>query len=215
MSKHIFTPEFDNLPNTLPIFPLSGAIVLPFVQLPLNIFEQRYLDMCFDALSESRMIGMVQPLSPTGEAIYPIGCGGRITSFQETDDGRLLIALTGVCRFQVKEEISSIRGYRRIIPDWKSYSEDYLENEAQISTAELIVTLNAFFKVAHIEADMDTLKTLPGPQMINFLAMNLPFEPGEKQALLEANGISERGRMLTALAKASITTPAGSAQTRH
>ena len=202
MSKHVFTPEFDNLPNTLPIFPLSGAIVLPFVQLPLNIFERRYLHMCFDALSESRMIGMVQPLSPTGEAIYPIGCGGRITSFQETSDGRLLIALTGVCRFQVKAEIPSIRGYRRIIPDWEPYSEDYLENEAKISTAELIVTLNAFFKVAHIEADMDTLKTLPGPQMINFLAMNLPLEPGEKQALLEANGIYERGRMLTALAKA-------------
>ncbi|NJN46224.1 MAG: hypothetical protein HC808_06820 [Candidatus Competibacteraceae bacterium] len=131
MSKQVFAPEFDQLPTTLPIFPLTGAIVLPFVQLPLNIFEKRYLTMIFDALSERRMIGMIQPKSTDGDDIYPIGCAGRISSFQETDDGRLLISLTGLCRFEVQEEIPTIRGYRRIIPNWHQYAEDLLRRRGE------------------------------------------------------------------------------------
>ncbi|MEE4376272.1 MAG: LON peptidase substrate-binding domain-containing protein [Candidatus Competibacteraceae bacterium] len=215
MSKHVFSPEFDQLPDTLPIFPLTGAIVLPFVQLPLNIFEKRYLTMIFDALSELRMIGMIQPKSPDEDAIYPIGCAGRISSFQETDDGRLLISLSGLCRFKVQEEIPSIRGYRRVIPNWKQYAEDYFEDEVKVNTAELIATLNAFFKVARIEADIDALKILPGPQLINFMATNLPFEPTDKQALLEANTLLEREKILMALAKATVTAASLSQETLH
>ncbi|MEZ5583477.1 MAG: LON peptidase substrate-binding domain-containing protein [Candidatus Competibacteraceae bacterium] len=161
------------------------------------------------------MIGMIQPTSPDGEAIYPVGCAGRITSFQETDDGRLIIALTGLCRFQVQQEIPSIRGYRRIVPAWGQYAEDYFEDEVKLNTAELLVTLNAFFQVSQIEADMNALKTLPGPQLINFLAINLPFDPPDKQALLEANNLAERVQILMALTKATVTAASNSTQTMH
>ncbi len=199
MAKHPFTPDFQHLPDTLPLFPLSGAIVLPFTQLPLNIFEPRYLNMVIDALGEARMIGMIQPHPSAREALYQTGCAGRITMFRETEDGRLLISLTGVCRFDIQEEIPTIRGYRRIIPAWGRFTRDYFENETQVDIRELIAALAVFLQVNNLEADMNRLQAMPGPQLVNFLAVNLPFEPADKQALVEATDIAERAKILTTL----------------
>src|SRR5258707_14519381 len=138
-----FDPRDAELPATLPIFPLTGVLLLPRGKLPLNIFEPRYLAMVSDALAGDRMIGMVQPLeddpstltggAPPGEesaaerqqpAVYPTGCAGRISAFSEADAGRFHITLTGVARFTIREEIASLRGYRRVTPDWQSYKSD-------------------------------------------------------------------------------------------
>lgn len=199
MAKHPFTPDFQHLPDTLPIFPLPGAIVLPFTQLPLNIFEPRYLNMVLDALGEARMIGMIQPHLSTPETLYQTGCAGRITMFRETEDGRLLISLTGICRFDLQEEIASLRGYRRIIPAWGRFTRDYFESETQVDVRELIAALEVFLQVNNLEADMNRLQAMPGPQLVNFLAVNLPFEPADKQALVEATDIAERAKILTTL----------------
>ena len=199
MAKHPFTPDFQHLPDTLPLFPLPGAIVLPFTQLPLNIFEPRYLNMVIDALGEARMIGMIQPHPSAREALYQTGCAGRITMFRETEDGRLLISLTGVCRFDIQEEIPTIRGYRRIIPAWGRFTRDYFENETQVDIRALIAALEVFLQVNNLEADMNRLQAMPGPQLVNFLAVNLPFESADKQALVEATDIAERAKILTTL----------------
>jgi len=215
MAKHPFTPDFENLPDTLPIFPLPGVIVLPFTQLPLNIFEPRYLNMVIDALGEARMIGMIQPNPSAKGALYQTGCAGRITLFRETEDGRLLISLTGICRFHIQEEIPAIRGYRRSIPDWRPFADDYFENETPVATRELMATLDAFFQVHNLEADMNVLKAMADPQLVNFLAVNLPLEPGDKQALVEAKDITERAKMLTALTKISAIVHLGPTPLHH
>src|SRR6516165_8457777 len=122
------------LPSVLPIFPLAGVLLLARGRLPLNIFEPRYLAMTRDALGGERLIGMVQPTDPRvvgdNPPVYPTGCAGRITSFSETDDGRFLIGLTGVSRFRIREELPLLRGYRRVVPDWREFTRD-LESEEQ------------------------------------------------------------------------------------
>src|SRR5262245_11557775 len=116
------------LPTILPIFPLTGVLLLPRGRLPLNIFEPRYLAMTRDALAGERLIGMVQPSDPTSSdsnpPLYPTGCAGRITSFSETDDGRFLIALTGTCRFRIRDELPLFEGYRRVVPEWHEFVRD-------------------------------------------------------------------------------------------
>ena len=128
MSESAFTPSFDELPEVLPIFPLAGALVLPRQNLPLNIFEPRYLNMVADALGTGRNIGMIQPRPGSEESEAPplcrVGCLGRITAFNETRDGRFVISLTGVCRFEVAREVEPRRGYRRVSPDWGRFASD-------------------------------------------------------------------------------------------
>src|SRR5205085_10260131 len=120
------------LPDILPIFPLTGVLLLPRGRLPLNIFEPRYLAMTRGALAGDRLIGMVQPRDPTASGgnprVYPTGCAGRITSFSETEDGRFLITLTGTCRFRIREELPLLEGYRRVVPEWSEFARD-LESE--------------------------------------------------------------------------------------
>src|SRR5215831_831746 len=124
------------LPTIIPIFPLTGVLLLPRGRLPLNIFEPRYLAMTRDALAGERLIGMVQPSDPTASGsnppVYPTGCAGRITSFSETDDGRFLITLTGACRFRIREELPLLEGYRRVVPEWNGFARD-LGNEDEPS----------------------------------------------------------------------------------
>lgn len=201
MKPNRFTPTFASLPAAIPIFPLPRAILLPHAQLPLNIFEPRYLNMTLDALGSDRMIGMIQP-DPSGDAadVYEVGCAGRITAFNETDDGRLLIVLTGVCRFRVAEELASTRGYRRVRPDWRKFPRDLEEHEVTgIDLPELIQTVRRYLELQELEADLQSLARLPGELLINHLAMNLPFDPEEKQVLVEAMTPSERGRTLMTL----------------
>ena len=130
MSSGRFDTAYEDLPLILPIFPLPGAIVLPGQLLPLNIFEPRYLTMFLDSLGQSRLIGMIQPLGDMSSepvAVHPIGCAGRVTAFQETPDGRLLVNLTGVCRFTIGPELELYRGYRRTEADWSAYRGDFAE----------------------------------------------------------------------------------------
>jgi len=209
------------MPASLPIFPLTGVLLLPRGKLPLNIFEPRYLAMVRDALAGERMIGMVQPRqddvttltgppaasAPTRQppvAVYPTGCAGRITAFSEAEDGRFQITLTGVCRFAIRAEVPSLRGYRRIVPDWDRYRADLVDDPATIDRPRLVTALKAFFRLNDITADWDSITATPDERLVTSLAMICQFAPSEKQALLEAPGLAERSRVITALVEMAV-----------
>jgi Lon protease-like protein len=192
------------LPEVLPIFPLAGVLLLPRGRLPLNIFEPRYLAMIEDALAHQRLVGMVQPtISEAQEPfppVYHIGCAGRITSFTETEDGRFLIGLTGVCRFAIVEELPIERGYRRVKPDWESFLADITEtDEAEIDRDKLIGVLRGYFKLHGIAADWNAVQNTNNETLVSSLAMICPLAPNEKQALLEAPDLRARAELLMTL----------------
>jgi Lon protease-like protein len=217
MRRNPFTPSFDKLPRTIPIFPLPGAVVMPATQLPLNIFESRYLNMVLDALAESRMIGMVQPdPSLGGGAVYATGTAGRITSFSETDDGRFLVVLTGVCRFHIAEEIPTTRGYRRVVADWSRFAVDYgSEPQTEVERTRLIELLRAYAESQKMEIGWDGLKAAESHLLINVLISNLPFEVPDKQSLIEAITLTERAHLLVGLLEMAINHSAALTQLRH
>jgi len=209
MSRSPFDPPFDQLPRTLPIFPLSGALLLPGGRLPLNIFEPRYLAMFQDALKESRIIGMVQPREGEEKAavpaVYRLGCAGRIVSFDETEDGRYHVALSGLCRFEILEELEPQNGYRRVAPDFSRYQGDLeAAPEGAIERKHLLECVRAYFKLHSINADWKAIEGAADERLITTLAMACPFEPSEKQALLEARDLAERGRVMTALFEMAV-----------
>ncbi len=201
-----FNPRFDDLPGALPIFPLGGTIVLPGRQLPLNIFEPRYLNMILDALGESRMVGMIQPAADAtrsgDDPVRRVGCAGRITQFSESDDGRLLIVLTGVCRFTVASELPPHRGYRRVTPDWSGYAADLDPDGGDaIDRRGLGEVLRRLVDFRGLQLDWDQAEALPDPVYVDAFAMNLPLPDEEKQALLEAEDVGARARLLAGLAQ--------------
>jgi len=212
LKRHPFTPDFENLPSTLPVFPLSGVVLLPTAQLQLNIFEPRYLNMVFDALGAGRMLGINQP-DPGSEQLYRTGCAGRLNAFSETADGRLLINLTGICRFDIGEEITTTRGYRRFMVDWRRFREDMLETE-ELDTTPLINSLAGYFEAKSIQADMDALAKMAAESLVNSLAINLPFEPEDKQSLVEAMSLQDRLDILVALTRMGIN-DGNQSRTRH
>jgi uncharacterized protein len=209
------------LPSILPIFPLPGVLLLPRGRLPLNIFEPRYLAMTRDALAGERLIGMVQPTDPRvvgdNPPVYPTGCAGRITSFSETDDGRFFITLTGVSRFRIREELSLLQGYRRVAPEWREFARDLdRDDEPGFDRDRLLRGLRTYFQHHKIEADWDTITTVPGERLVTSIAMLCPFEPNEKQALLEAPDLDERARLLTAIVEmAALNRPSDGGAVRH
>ena len=193
-----------DLPDRLPVFPLDGAIVLPRAQLPLNIFEPRYLNMVDDALaSPDRMIGMVQPVGSESAvpALAGIGCAGRIVSFAETGDGRYLITLRGIARFELSGEVSCDTPYRQAEISWDDFEgdlpPDQLDGNSDRESFEGV--LKSFFSARDLAADWDSIKNAPIEPMVNQLSMVLPFETAEKQALLEARSLSNRLSVLVAL----------------
>jgi uncharacterized protein len=222
MSGSPFDPSHAELPATLPIFPLTGVLLLPRGKLPLNIFEPRYLNMVRDALASDRMIGMVQPRAddpttltgPTAQpaaaapaeppAVYPTGCAGRITAFSEADDGRCQITLTGVARFEIREEVPTLRGYRRVVPDWRRYRADLGDDDAAIDRQRLLTALKTFFKLNDIGADWDSITATSDERLVTSLAMICQFAPNEKQALLEARDLAERSRVIIALVEMAV-----------
>ena len=196
MAHNPFTPAFDRLPQTLPIFPLSGAILLPGTQLPLNIFEPRYLNMVFDALGTARLIGMVQPVE-AGDTLAEVGCAGQITAFNETDDGRLLLVLQGVCRFRLGAEIPTTRGYRCVVPEWSSFALDY--NEASLPAAarqRLLTTLERYTAAQQMEIERKHLDKMSDAALVDALVANLPISDADKQELLEIGPLAERAEQL-------------------
>jgi len=200
------------LPAILPIFPLTGVLLLPRGRLPLNIFEPRYLAMTRDALAGERLIGLVQPSDPTDSGsnppVYPTGCAGRITSFTETDDGRFLITLTGISRFRIREELPLLEGYRRVVPDWDPFAGDLgNEEEPGFDRERLIRGLKGYFQQHQISADWDAITSVSGERLVTSIAMICPFDPSEKQALLEAPDLAERARLLTAIVEMAVIQP--------
>jgi Lon protease-like protein len=199
-------------PAILPIFPLTGVLLLPRGRLPLNIFEPRYLAMTRDALAGERLIGMVQPsdlaASGSNPPVYPTGCAGRITSFSETDDGRFLITLTGTSRFRIREELPLLEGYRRVVPDWDAFAHDIgNEDEPGFDRERLVRGLRGYFQHHQISADWDAITSVSGERLVTSIAMICPFDPSEKQALLEAPDLAERARLLTTIVEIALMQP--------
>ena len=213
MSRGPFDPDFGDLPDDLRVFPLTGALLLPGGRLPLNIFEQRYLAMVDDALAGDRLIGMVQPAEnqPGGAvpALYGTGCAGRIVSFSETDDRRYLITLAGLIRFGVGAELPSEAGFRRVSPRFDRFREDLREDERPIERGSLLTALNDYFSATGIEGDWDAIEGTPDERLVTSLAMICPFEPSEKQALLETLTLPERAEMMTTILRMSAHNQAG------
>lgn len=194
-----FFPNTEDLPETLPIFPLENAVVMPQAELPLNIFEPRYLNIVKDALATHHMFGMVQPdPSEQGEPepVYHTGCAGRITSFSETRDGRILLSLTGVCRFDIREELPSTRGYRLVVPDWNRFLPDLEMSERDADNTPgrefLLRQLRSYFEVKALQVDWKLLGQLPTLQLVHSMTVLLPLEPVEKQTILETVEAPER-----------------------
>lgn len=208
MSQNPFDLPHDQLPETIPVFPLTGVLLLPRGKLPLNIFEPRYLNMVQDALASNRLIGMIQPRDGgmgNHPPLYDIGCVGRITSFSETEDGRFLITLTGISRFKIAGEVPTTRGYRRIIADWSAFAGDLDEEGAcDLDRASLDGTLRAYFKQQGISANWDSIAQAPLDRLITSLAMICPFDAPEKQALLESPDLNARAKLLLALVEMAV-----------
>lgn len=196
--------RLKELPGQAPLFPLPGALLLPGAQMPLNIFEPRYLKMVDDALAGPRLIGMIQPRNGATSGappLYEAGCAGRITSFSETDDGRYLITLTGVRRFRVADELETGAPYRIAALDWSDFSVDAAEDPSAelVDRERLVAAMRRYLDGQGLKTDWEAVETAPTQALIDSLAMGCPFAPNEKQALLEAVSASERADCLIAL----------------
>lgn len=201
-----------DLPAVIPVFPLTGAILLPKGLLPLNIFEPRYLRMIDDALGGARIIGMIQPRDHDGEVkppLYGVGCAGRIVGFQETGDGRYLISLNGLTRFRVVEEISAATPYRQVRADYAAFANDAIEDTsaAEVDRDRLFEAMRGYFSSEGLSTDWKEAASAPAEALVNSLAMGCPFEPNEKQALLEAATLADRADCLVALMRMSVGEP--------
>lgn len=188
------------LPEVIPLFPLSGALLLPRGRMPLHIFEPRYLAMIDDALkTRGRVIGMIQPLGE--DELHEVGCAGRITSFTETDDGRYLITLTGVSRFRLLRDVPGFTPYLRGEVDWRPYERDLglAETDPTLERERFLAELGAFLAAHDLQTDWSSLKEAEDEMLINALCMLLPFAPEDRQAMLEAMSLTRRREMLEAL----------------
>ena len=195
----------SDLPDTIPIFPLPGALMLPRAHLPLHIFEPRYLAMVEDCLkTKTRLIGMIQPReTPGGQPrLHAIGCAGRVTGFSETEDGRYMITLSGMSRFRVREEVQGFAPYRRCTVDWSPFGRD-LSREDEVDPGfdrpAFLDLLGRYLAAMNLSTDWDSLKEAETELLINSLSMLCPFTPEDKQALLEAPSLSTRRETLVTL----------------
>lgn len=193
-----------DLPDTIPVFPLPGALLLPRARLPLHIFEPRYLSMVEDCLKTThRLIGMIQPRqTPNGEKrLQAIGCAGRVTSFSEADDGRYMITLSGVSRFRVREEVQGFAPYRRCKVDWSPFGRDLgnAEDDLALERGAFLAVLGRFFERQGLSTDWKGLKEADAELLVNSLSMLCPFSPEDKQALLEAPTLMNRRETLITL----------------
>ncbi|MDA0656406.1 MAG: LON peptidase substrate-binding domain-containing protein [Proteobacteria bacterium] len=205
----VFDPSFEELNETVPIFPLPGVLLLPGGYLPLNIFEPRYITMTNGALAGDRIIGMVQPIECSDPAenpqVYGTGCAGRIVSFEETNDGRYQIKLKGTARFDIIDELEIKDGYRRVRANWQPYAHDLDEDQSVIpDRPKFLTALKKYFGLNHIDANWDAIEDAPCDRLVTSVAMICPFEPSEKQALLQASTLSERIEILATLVDMAI-----------
>lgn len=204
MSQPDAISETVALPTVIPVFPLAGVLLLPRAELPLNIFEPRYLEMVRDAMAGESIIGIIQPSEDSAAdepPLFEIGCAGRITAFSETEDGRYLITLCGVQRFRVEEELHRTTPYRQVKVSYDAFAGDLMTPlaEAGVARERLIAVLKAYLAQRGLEAEWSAIESAPDETLVNALAMICPFRPAEKQALLEANSLTERTQSMIAL----------------
>jgi uncharacterized protein len=200
--------SFTDLPRSLPLFPLTGVVLLPRGALPLNIFEPRYLEMIDDALAGQRLIGIIQPVENEETVLKPklsqVGCAGRIVSYRETDDNRYLLTLSGVCRFRLDGEVEAVTAYRKGLADFAPFAGDLAGvEENDFPRERLIAALKHYLSSRDLKADWKSVMSAPSEALVNALSMMCPFDPAEKQALLEAPTLQDRVSTLVALLEMS------------
>jgi uncharacterized protein len=201
-----------DLPGVIPVFPLPGALLLPRGQMPLNIFEPRYLAMVDDTLRDGhRMIGMIQPDPAHGgpadkPPLYKIGCVGRITQLSESGDGRYLLELTGVARFRIEEELTVATSYRQCRVTFAPFASDFIprKGETEVDRKALLAAFRDFLKANDMKADWDGIDKAPNEALVNALSMMSPYGPAEKQALLEAPDLKTRADILVAITEIEL-----------
>jgi len=220
MIRSPFLPKFADLPDELPIFPLAAAVLMPGVQLPLNIFEPRYLSMVMDALATDHLIGMVQPLSGNAfdeiPEIHRVGCAGRITSYTEIGDGRIVLVLTGVCRYDVRGELDLRRGYRRVAPGWERFALDFHEGDSGLTNRKsFLESLRAYVDLRAVEIPWEDIEKLADADLVNLLCAHLPLEAEDKQALIETPNLTDRAELLRGLMDMSSFSSVQTAEHRH
>jgi Lon protease-like protein len=217
-------PQEAPLPVVLPVFPLTGSLLLPGNWLPLNVFEPRYCNMVEDAMRGGRWIGMIQPFTPQQDnwpaleppaadpELYRVGCAGHIETCEHQPDGRYLILLRGRSRFRVRCELAPRRGYRQVDAEYAEFAADLAEPLVEIDPAPLLRAVRAFGKAQGLSFDLDVLADLSGVALLNGLAVALPFQPAEKQALLEAPGPHERQELLLAMMSMGLDLASGAGE---
>ena len=201
----------EALPAILPVFPLTGMLLLPGMRLPLHVFEPRYKNMVEDALSGDKYIGMIQPMVPRQDnapgpnpvpdrpELYPVGCVGEIEEYRKLEDGRYLLTLMGMTRFKFSEELPLLRGYRRVLAEYGGFAGDESESLESLDNRALLESLKAYGDQYSVAFDVNRLNGLPSALLVNGLAMSLPFRPAEKQALLEAHTLLDRQKLVLSL----------------
>ncbi len=200
-----------DLPQKLPVFPLPGALLLPRADLPLNIFEPRYLEMISDALSGERIIGIIQPKDDSDTAERPelmkVGCAGRITSYAETPDGRMLVTLTGVSRFSIKSELAVDTAYRQVVANFKPFAIDLVMDlgAAEVNRPALLTAFKDYLTANNMSADWSEINAASTEVLVNTLSLLAPYPASEKQALLEAPDLKTRADVLVALTEMALS----------
>ena len=202
--------DVDDIPAVVPVFPLSGALLLPGVHLPLNLFEPRYLAMFDTALKTNRVIGMIQPVfsgdlgRPEHPNLSKVGCLGRITGFSETGDGRYMITLEGICRYRIIEELDVTTPFRqcRIAPFASDLNED--DDGAQVDREQLLTAIRAYLEANQLEADWNSVRKADNASLVNALSVMSPYGAAEKQALLEAPDLKSRAETLVAITEMAL-----------
>ena len=193
--------SLNDLPKKIPIFPLTGAVLFPKTQLPLNIFEPRYVQMLNAALATPhKLIGMIQPIAGSDNSLKKVGCVGRVTSYNETDDHRYLITLNGIIRFEIENELDTTTQYRQVEVNYENFITDLKsEDVTNVDRESLLKLIKKYLKNKSLLADWDIIQQTPTEQLINYSGVLVPFTPEEKQLLLEARTIMGRSRALEAL----------------
>ena len=217
MRRGPFEPNFDDLPLQIPLFPLPGALLLPGGKLPLNIFEPRYLAMVKDAMaSPHRLIGMIQPVTDdSGKTLYDVGCAGRISEFSESDDGRLLITLSGTARFRYHGDMLASSGYLLGDVDFAAFEDDLQPDSQVIDRAKLTAILKSYFEVKGFSADWDHIDDCEDERLVTTLSMICPLGVSEKQALLESPDLAHRTELLIAMLEMAVHSPSQAGTAPH
>lgn len=203
--------KIEEIPSKISIFPLNGALLLPRSQLPLNIFEPRYLEMIDNSISSDRLIGMIQTQESNENQLYSIGCLGKITSFTELSDSRFIITLNGICRYKVTQELDTLTPYRQVKVSYEDFENDLTPgfNQDKANRDKLLDVLKKYLEKNNLQMDWEAVKSSPTETLVNSLCTLSPYSAEEKQVLLEADSIEKRNDLLIAMTEMALSTNKG------